>query len=273
MRSYFLAVVFTFSCLLFSHSEATELEPWHKSIYSVDFNSSCLLQQFNRLDTSCRSIKRHEFDAFYHFSVLGVCNEKITTELELMTSNTRYKSIGLNAFRITGRYFWLDDVIGDPVSLVTGLTLSKIFKASKRNLAIFDHGGVSGEAHISIGKEVSCEQFWTSRAWCVLGLGVADVGSPWLRANFIWEGNWWNIHQLKMFADTIWGFGGKRLHIHPFHGYGSLNYQAIDVGLRYGYILPSNIFLSAGYGYRVYGRNCPIHVNFLKFEINYPICL
>lgn len=272
MRRNLLAAAFIISWIFFSYAEATVLEPWHKPIYSIDFNGSFWLQQFNRLDACCGFLKRHELDAFYHFSVLGVYNEKTTAELELQASNTR-KGFGLNAVRLTGRYFLLDDIVDDPVSLVAGLTVSKIFRVSRRNVALFDHGGIACEAHISIGKENSCEQFWTSRAWGVLGLGVADVGSPWLRANLVWERNWWNIHQLKVFTETIWGFGGKRLCVHTFHGYGSVNYQAVDVGIRYGYILPCNIFLAIGYAHRVYGKNCPIHVNLLKFELTYPISL
>jgi hypothetical protein len=252
---------------------ATELDPWHDAKYSVDVRGKCLLQDFRRLDTGCGSIKRPEFDAFYNFSALGVVNEAVTAELEFLVSNTRYRGIGANALRLTGRYFLLDDVIGDPVSLVTGLTASKIFRASKRNVAIFDHGGIACEAHVAVGKELSCEQFWTSRAWGVLGLGVADVGSPWLRANLVWERNWWNIHRLKVFADTVWGFGGKRLCIYPFHGYGSVNYQAVDVGIRYGFIFPNNSILYAGYAYRVYGRNCPLHANLFQVEFLYPIKL
>lgn len=268
----FCAAFFAVCSVLFCQVDATELMPWHGQIYSVDFNGSLLFQDYSQLDTRCGS-RRPEFDGFYNLSALGVLREETTAEIELLVSDTRYRGFGLNALRLTGRYFWLNDIVGDPVSLVTGFTASKIFQASRRNVAIFDHGGIAGEAHVAIGKENSCEQFWINRAWAVLGLGVADVGSPWLRANLVFERNWWNIHQLKIFADTIWGFGGKQLRIHPFRGYGSVNYQAIDVGLRYGFILPNNTFLGIAYARRVYGRNCPIHVNLVKFEINYPIQL
>jgi hypothetical protein len=273
MLRHFCASFFMACALLACQGEATELEPWHRQIYSVDFHGNCLLQGFRQLDTRYGAIRRPELDAFYNFSALGVCKDNSTAEIELLASNTRYRGIGLNAFRLTGRYFWLNDIVGDPVSLAVGFTASKIFRASRHNVAIFDHGGIACEAHVSVGKEVSCEQFWTSRGWAVVGVGIADVGSPWVRANLVWEKNWWNIHQLKVFADTIWGFGGNGLRVHHFDGYGSVNYQAVDVGFRYGFILPNNTFLGAGYAYRVYGRNCPIHVGLAKLEIIYPIQL
>ncbi len=267
----FIAVII---CSLFAFQlQATELKPWSRSLYSIDLRGSCLLQQFDKLDTKCATLNRSELDGFYNFSALGVLEDS-TVELEFLASNTCDRGFNTNALRLTGRYFWLNDVVDDPVSLVTGLTVSKIFVSSRHNVSLFDHGGIACEAHISIGKENSCEEFWTSRAWGVLGLGVADVGSPWLRANLVWERNWWEIHQLRVFADSIWGFGHDRLRICPsFHGYGSVNYQAIDVGVRYGYRLCNDALLSVSYAYRVYGRNCPVNVNLVQFEICYPFGL
>lgn len=269
-RSIFAAILSSFFAFGLS---ATELKPWTGRQYSLDVNGSLMFQQFCKLDAKCGAIKRSEFDAFYHFSVLGTPSQDATVEIELLASSTRYRDLGVNALRATGRYFWLNDAVADPVSLATGITISKIFNASRHNVALFDHGGLACEAHVAIGMENSCEEFWTTRTWGVLGVGIADVGSPWLRANLVWERNWWEIHQLRVFADSIWGFGGDRLSLHPFHGYGSVNYQAIDAGVRYGFRLPNDALLSVSYAYRVFGRNCPLHVNFLKFEFCYPFGL
>lgn len=271
-RSFF--AVLTASTLFASQLMATQLDPWHGMTYDIDLRGTCLLQQFERLDTGCGTVKRPEFDAFYELSALMVAQEALTVEMELSASDTRHRLFGLNAFRLTGRYFFLNDVVGDPVSVAAGLTVSKIFHAARRNIATFDHGGIACEGHVAVGKELSCEQFWTSRAWAVLGFGVADVGSPWLRANLAWEKNWWERHQLKVFTETLWGFAGNDLNLsHPFHGYGSINYQAVEVGLRYGFRFNNDALLSVGYAYRVYGRNCPKDVNLLKLEICSPFSL
>lgn len=254
---------------------ATELKPWHGSIYSLNFNASVSLQQFEKLDTHCGVIKRPELDAFYNLGAHMVVKENITAEIEISALDSRHRLFGFQALRLTGRYFWLDDVIGDPVSIATGLTVSKIFHAARRNIAAFDHGGVACEGHIAIGKELSsCEQFWVSRAWGVLGLGIADIGYPWLRAKLAWEHNWWERHQFRVFADGIWGFGHHDLHIHPsFKGYGSVNYQAIEVGLRYGFRFDNDALVSLAYSFRVYGHNCPINANILQLEVCYPFGL
>lgn len=272
IRQFFLSTFLVGS--FFTQLVATDLKPWDGTIYSIDIHGSCLLQQFQRLDTKCGTIKRPEFDAFYELSVLTVPREKVTAEMELSASDTRHRLFGLNVFRLTGRYFWLNDVVDDPVSLATGITVSKIFHAARRNIATFDHGGIACEGHIAVGKEFSCEQFWTARTWGVLGVGCADVGSPWLRANLVWEHNWWERHQLKAFADSVWGLGKNHLTIHPhFQGYGSINYQSVEVGLRYGFRLNNDSLLSIAYAHRVYAKNCPRDANLLKLELCYPFGL
>jgi len=273
MKKYGLALIATYFSLT-NQVAATELKPWHDTIYSTEFNGSCLIQQFNQLDTNCGLKNRSEIDAFYTFGALGVAEANTTVELELSALNSRHKKFGFSSLKATARYFLFNDVIGDPVSLAIGASCSTIFKAARNNIATFDHGGIAGEVHAAIGKEYSCEQFWVSRIWGVLGLGIADVGYPWARANLVWEYNRWEIHQLRIFANTLWGFGNKNLPFHSsFHGYGKVGYQAIDVGARYGYILPSNVFLGIEYAYRVFGRNCPVCVNLFKIEFNYPFSL
>lgn len=273
LRSFFATLIA--SSFLAIGLEATDFKPWYGTIYSLDLHAYCLLQQFETLDTGCGSAKRPEFDAFYDLSALMVVKEDITVEAEISALDSRHRLLGLSTFRLTGRYFWLNDVIGDPVSIATGMTVSKIFHAARRNIATFDHGGIACEGHVAVGKELSsCEEFWISRAWGVLGVGVADVGSPWLRANLAWERNWWELHRLKIFTETLWGFGNNNLNVHPsFRGYGSIHYQTVEVGLRYGYRLDNEALLSIGYAYRVYGHNCPRNANHLQLEVCYPFGL
>lgn len=273
MGKVFFALIMT-SCLFSLPLIGTDLKPWYGNLYSIDLEGTCRLQQFQKISTKCGTIKRPEFDAFYDFSALMVVKEDLTAEIEISALDSRQRLFGFDAFRLTGKYFWLSDVTGDPVSLATGITLSKIFSAARRNIATFDHGGIACEAHVAIGKELSCEQFWTSRTWAVLGLGIADVGLPWLRANLVWERNWWEIHQLKIFAKSLWGFGQRDLNLKcSFQGYGSINYQTIDVGFCYGLRLDNDALLSVAYAYRVYGKNCPINANSLQLEIHYPFGL
>lgn len=263
-----------FNCLLSISLEATHLKPWHGMIYDIHMNGSCLLQEFQKIDTGSGIVKRTEFDAFYELSTLMVVKEEVTAEIELSALNSRHPVFGLQSLRLTGRYFWLNDIVADPVSLTTGLTLFKIFAAARRNIATFDHGGIGCEGHVSIGKELSsCEEFWLSRIWGVLGLGISDIGYPSIRLDFSWERNWWERHQLEVFVKSIWGLGNKNLYLHSFKGYGSVNYHAIDIGLNYRFRLNNNALFKLDYAFRAYGHNCPIEVNTLLLEVEYPFKL
>jgi len=91
-----------------------------------------------------------------------------------------------------------------------------------------------------------------------------------LRANFSWEHNWWNRHRLEIFTESIWGFGQNKLNPYHFHGYGSVQYQAIDLGFRYFYQFDYGVVVSGGYGYRVYAQNSPENVNLITLKLVYP---
>lgn len=254
-------------------ASATDYKPWYGPVLEIDTQADILMQAFDHVDSHGSSGNRPEFDTFIDLSAAVTVWEGIAAELEVIAAETRHQSFGMDAIRLTGRYLWLDDVTGDPVSLSTGITLSTVFEACRRNIATFDHGSIECEGHIAVGKETSSMQFWTSRWWGVFGIGLADVGSPWLRANVAWEHNWWNNHQVKLFADSIWGLGGNNLNQKHFHGYGSIAYQAVDIGARYLYRFCNGLALSAGYAFRVYGRNCPQCVNTILLHLDYPLGL
>lgn len=252
---------------------ATELKPWFGRLFEIEARGDCLMQAFARVDTEKGSVKRHEFDAFFNLGASAAIWETIAAQIEVIAMETRHRS-GMNAVRLTGRYRWSNDIVGDPVSLTTGVTLSKIFRAARRNIATFDHGGVACEGHIAVGKEIPCRQFWTSRTWAVFGIGIADVGSPWLRGNLAWEHNWWDRHQVKLLAESIWGLGGNNLNLsHRFRGYGSIRYQAVDLSARYSYQFDNGLTVGIAYGYRVYAKNCPENVNLILLRVCYPFGL
>lgn len=250
---------------------ATDYKPWYGRVLELDLSADVLMQAFTHVDSHHSSGKHPEFDTFIDAAASSAIWESIAAELEVIAAETRYQSFGMDAVRLTGRYRWFNDIVGDPISLSTGVTLSTIFKPARRNIATFDHGGMAAEGHIAVGKEFSREELWTSRAWGVFGMGIADVGSPWLRFNAAWEHNWCDRHQLELFTDTVWGLGQNQLNLHNFHGYGSVNYQAIDLGVRYHRQFDYGLILSLGYAYRVYSRNCPQEVNLISIKVFYPL--
>lgn len=274
-------VVFLIIALVMSANDvyATDYKPWYGRVFELNTAADIRFQLFNHVNTHdhFRDNSHHglntrkELDTFIDLSASMALDQDIALQLEVIGLQSKLHSFRMDAIRLTPRYRLLNDIVGDPVSLSLGMTLSSIFSGVRKNIATFDHGGMAAEAHISIGREISCMQFWTSRTWGVLGVGIADVGSPWLRANFSYEHNFLDTHRLRIFTESLFGFGSDNLNQFRFHGYGSIDYQAIDLGVRYTYQADYGVLFSCGYGYRVYARNCPENVNFILFRLDYPL--
>ncbi len=258
----------------FATMDALELRPWFGTVLEIEGRAESYLEVYHSLNGEHGDRDRPACDVFVDFSASLAPTENWSVEVEALTGDTRHRSFGMDSVLLTGRYLWLNDIIGDPLSLATGLTVTKVFKPARYDVAIFHHGGVACEATVAAGKEFSCEQFWTSRYWAVGGVGMGDIGSAWVRGDAAWEHNWWDLHLAGIFLNTLWGFGRHALDLEkPFRGYGPIEHQSIDLGLRYRLALECGLALKVEYAYRVFARNCPQHVNWVNVGIFYPFGL
>lgn len=275
MRCKLLALALV--CLFFSASTlwSTQYSPWFGNVLELETRAKCTANAYRSISTGHGTKKRSSCDTFFELGAALPYRENLSFELEAVAAHTSYNGFGMDSILFTARYRWMNDITAeDPFSLTGGITASQVFKPGLRNLSAFYHGGIQGEAHLAIGKECSCMQFWMSRLWGVVGFGVADLGSPWIRANATWENNWWNNHQTQIFARTLWGLGHDSLNLcETFHGYGPINHQSIDFGLGYTYLFNCGATLSFEYAYRLYGWNCPKKVNIASIQLFYPLNL
>jgi hypothetical protein len=182
-------------------------------------------------------------------------------DVEVNSAITKHRGYSFDDFRLTGRYRWMDDVIGDPVSIYTGITYVYATHHSLRDPNLFHHGTAEGEVHVALGKEFDHRDRWITRFWGVGVVGIANQGSPWVRAEVAFERNWCDQHVVAVFLDTLWGLGNRSLHTHHFHGYGSVRHRSIDVGAQYKWRTIYDSVLTFGYAYRPYACNFPKHVN------------
>ncbi len=252
---------------------ATDFKPWYPRNLELQPQATYSYQSYQTVDTVHGFAHRPAYNDFLDLSLSGAYSQ-YAIELETLLAATRHRSFGFADLRFTGRYQWLDDVIGDPCTLTTGLTLTQVFSQSRHDNSFFYHGGIEVEAHVAAGRELSCREFWQSRYWGVLGFGVADEGSPWVRANLSWEHNWWDTMSATVFLESLWGFGGEGLHLNKhFHGYGPIHHQSIDLGFRYSYTLECGGVATCGYARRFYALNCPRCVSEWCVSFLYPFGL
>lgn len=253
--------------------DATERMPWYPRYLEFQPRATYLYQEYRKVDTG-KGTKRHaSHDNFLALSLSGAY-DRWAVEVETSAGATRHRTFSLSDISLTGRYLWMDDVSGDAFSLTMGLTATQVLKLALHDISCFYHGGIEAEAHVAVGKEFDCEQFWLSHLWGVVGFGIADHGSPWVRADAAWEYNVWDRHRFRLFADSLWGLGRNNLSLrHHFHGYGPIRHQSIDIGLLYTRHFDWGAFVDLGYAYRVHAHNCPEQTNRVVVSFLYPFGL
>lgn len=240
---------------------STEKKPWLGNSFEFEFRPSVAVDHYTRIDTKHGTVKKNSYSTLMNLSLSMAILDSFSAEFELLTAKTPQQAFIPSDFRATGRYWWLDDIMGDPISLVIGYTLIAPFKNSRRDLSLWYHGDISSEIHLSIGKEFSCigsYYTWDHRMWLVSSLGIGHGGAPWVGFEAHAEKQFCEENSLDAFVRTLWGLGHRKLDLsHSFPGYGSIHHQSVDVGLCYYYNIPFWATLSAEYLCRVYGRNFP----------------
>lgn len=249
--------------LLFSTSTLLSLEraPWTK-------NDLVLYPRF----TAIERLRPHaKSSLFYRPGIYGAYAPWMA-DLEITFADTGSHQ-GFDSCRLTGGYLWSNDIIGDPLSTLFGLSYIATAKGSLRDTSSFHHGRNEGELFVSIGKERTRGSSWTSRWWSVFCMGVADHGSPWMRKQLFWEKNFCGAKILRLYVDALWGMGGNKLHSKDFDGYGSIRHRSVEVGARITTIFSYGTEMFFEYGRRVYAFNYPKHSNFFRLQIVYPYSL
>lgn len=261
------------SILLPACLAATDLKPWFPRSLEFQPRFTYLHQQYTEVDTGRGVCCKRSKDDFYTAS-LELAYAEYCGEIETTFAGTGSHHLGPEDVSLTLRYQLFDDVIGDPVSLVAGVTLSQVFSLALKDISTFYHGTAQGEIHAAIGRECSTWTTWSSRWWVVGAFGAGDHGSPWIRGEAAWEKNILEMQQVRFFIHTLYGLGRNDLELNvPFEGYGPIRHQSVDVGLQYRYTFDCDSILSAGFIRRVYSRNCPKDVNIYFVRYLYPFGL
>ncbi len=247
--------------------------PWFGEPFEIETSAAVILEIYDSFATKHCPQHQKTCDAFFELDVTTAIFDGWFLEVQGIAAQTGHKDFNLDAIFMTGGAKWLNDIVGDPVSLATGITVSQVFKTGLDNIAAFYHGGIEGEFDLVVGKEYSSMEFWDLRLWSVFGVGGADIGYPWLRWNAALNYNWWDINEVVFTINTLWGLGHKSLYPGHFRGYGSIRHQSVDIGVGFVHRFESDVSVSASYSYRVFALNCPKNANFVGVEFSYPFGL
>lgn len=252
----------------------TELKPWFDTDYLPVWRNSYAFEDYDRIDTGEGKVaidgRNHLFDS----SMSLTLDDSYAGEFEILASATSSRDFSFESGKFTGRMQLADDVIGDPLSIVAGLSLITPTRQARNDVNLLYHGLFECEVHVSFGREHAPMAHWESRWWSTFIVGLANRGSPWLSARIAWERQFCYNQRLELFVDGFGGCGHHDLVLsRPFMGYGGIAYRGIDLGLVYRYLTPCYGVFSLGYRWRPYARNLPLCVQQGLVQWDYEIKL
>lgn len=263
-----------FLFFIFSQASATEYAPWFGPAFLPEIRLSSAYQGFNEIDSNRRHHVYPGNDFFADLSVSLAIDPivlwPVSVELESILARTHHRTFGFDCFKVTGRYQWLDDIVGDPVSLTSGISMIFPFRRGLEDLSSFHHGCFEYEGHAAVGREMSCGDRWIFRQYLMTALGSSDRGSPWLRGGYYFETKLCVQYALEVFVEGLMGFGKRALHRDHFQGYGAIRHRSIEAGAKLSYQFDYEGVLSLEYRRRLYARNFPKEVNWVEITFLYP---
>lgn len=259
-----------FLCLFFtSLLQGIELKPWYSRALNVQGILDYRFQTYPSVATSHKNGHYSSDDQFVDGSFIFVY-EPYSIQIETLLANTKKRSFDWDNISLTLRYLCLDDNIGDPFSLTTGLTLGRAWREAVNDISSFHHGRNEAFFHVALGKQKIQGASFLSRWWTVLGIGTADRWTAWLVANAAYEWNYFEPHRFGIYVNSLWGCGTHALKVEDFGGYGPLDHRSVDIGIRYTYELDYYGSLNISYARRVYASNFPENTNQVVASYIYP---
>lgn len=250
---------------------ALEVSPWFGNIWEFNFQSDYTYYRFSHVQNGHPKIKHAWNNQLLNFSIEVPLKETFDVELEIEFTDTPKESWGFRSFAGQFRYLFLDDVAGDPVSLMAGINIRGVSQRALRDITTPYHAAANFELNVAAGKEWSQMQYWKIRSFAFGALGIANRGSLWIRGLAAFEGNYKDNHQYQLFANSYWGFGSNRdVNIDHFHGYARIHHQSIDLGAGYSYLFDIWGALNFTYTFRVFAHSFPEYVNFFALSYRLP---
>ncbi len=247
---------------------ALEIQPWFGDVYEFHFLGSYAYSRFHSFQDS-----RPRFNSLFqsHLLYFGLDfspSPVWSIDTDIQFADTTQMTFNFRTAAIQARYLWLDDIVGDPISLATGVSVRVTPSYALHDVSCPSHGNADFELNFSLGKEFEASDYWLFRAWCYGAVGHANRGAPWVRATAAIETNIDDRHKWAIFANGINGYG-RHVHVDVDHffGYARVREKCIDLGIRYGYRTGVWGTLRFEYIRRVLAKSAPQRVN--TFAISY----
>lgn len=249
------------ACLPFS-AGALEVQPWFGDVYEFHFLGSYSYSRFNSFQNSDPPFHSTFQANLLYFGLDFSPSPVWSIDGDIQFADTTQMSFNFRTLAIQGRYLWLDDIVGDPISFATGASARATTSHALHDISCPSHANLDVELNFSLGKELEASDRWLFRLWAFGAVGQASRGSPWVRGILAVETNIDDQHKWAIFAEGINGYGRHTtVDVSHFDGYGKVREKAIDLSIRYGYRMGVWGTLRAEYTRRVLAKTAPQYVN------------
>lgn len=251
--------------------QALDTEPWFRELFEFELSAAYTYSNYTRVQHSVHPLKHPSNDQDLLFGLSLPFSESMSADIELEFAETPRQVMNVRSGAIQARYLWLDDILGDPVSLTTGVVMRGVPSHALNDISCPYHNNFNFEINSAVGKEWAQGRFWQMHAYGVVALGIANRGAPWTRVNLTFQYNMRDIHNFEVFTNGYWGFGTRKdVNIKHFNSYAHIAHQSLDLGVGYRYDMNYWGALSFEYAYRLYALSFPQGVNFVTLRYQFP---
>lgn len=226
------SISFLASLLLFAKGWSIDYDPWLPPLFEIDTQFFYCFREINQLKTQSGKIsypnKHHTLGTTIGVTPWPYWN----IEAEVFFTHSNQIPFSYEASRYAVRYNWFDDLDGNLFALTTGAILTFPNKRFLEDRTFLYHGQSEFEFYLSFGKEWPCNSERIYRLWAMAAAGFAPRSRPWFHGLSSLECHF-STALLAFFIETFCGFGSQNLEIRgPFLGYGYINYQKLNAGLK-----------------------------------------
>jgi hypothetical protein len=249
-------------------------KPWLGDVYEFQLDAAFTYDRYRKVQGASDQLKHPSNDKLYALDLGFTASDSIDFQAELEFAATPRQSFGWRSFALQGRYLWLNDVEGDPCSIITALNVREVSGHSVRDVSSPYHYYFNAELNTSIGKEWSSDGLWTMRTYGLTAIGMANRGSPWLKGTGVFETNILDTHRFLFDVESYFGLGSKKhIDVDHFHGWARVHHQSIDLGVAYAYHMQIWGTVGLKYAYRIFAKSFPEHVYFVTLFYRLPFSL
>lgn len=250
---------------------AFEEKPWLGDFLDFYLDTSYTFYRFRHVQDAVKQPKHASNNHLVAFDLGFFPFDGWEAAAELEFAETPRQPYGWRSIAVQVRNRWLNDIMGDPISLTTGFNIRTVSHKSVKDISSPYAAPWDFEANCSIGNEWSHGAHWYMRWYGVGALGQGNQGSPWTRGKLAFELNRDNHHQVFFFGDGYWGFGHRRrVKIKHFHGWGKYDHSSVDLGAGYRYVTDVWGYFWIEYAHRVFARSYPQAQNAIQVGYHLP---